>query len=32
MIYAMSDIHGCFEELKRQMEQINISGDNRIVW
>lgn len=32
MIYAMSDIHGCVEELKKQMEQVDLSGDNRIVF
>ena len=28
MIYAMSDIHGCIEELQRQLEQIDLSGEN----
>lgn len=32
MIYAMSDIHGCIEELRKQMEQVELSGDNRIVF
>lgn len=32
MIYAMSDIHGCIEELQKQMEQVELSGDNRIVF
>lgn len=32
MIYAMSDIHGCIEELQRQLEQIDLSGENRIVF
>lgn len=32
MIYAMSDIHGCFEELKKQMEQVDLNGNNRIVF
>lgn len=32
MIYAMSDIHGCIEELKEQMEYVDLSGDNRIVF
>ena len=32
MIYAMSDIHGCIEELQKQMEQVDLSGDNRIVF
>ena len=32
MIYAMSDIHGCIEDLQKQMEQVDLSGDNRIVF
>lgn len=32
MIYAMSDIHGCIEELTRQMECVDLSGENRIVF
>ena len=32
MIYAMSDIHGCIEELQKQMEQVDLSRDNRIVF
>lgn len=32
MIYAMSDIHGCIEELKEQMEYVDLSGENRIVF
>ena len=32
MIYAMSDIHGCIEEMKKQLEQINLEEDNRIVF
>ena len=32
MIYAMSDIHGCIEELQKQMDQVDLSGDNRIVF
>ena len=32
MIYAMSDIHGCIEELKKQMEYVDLSGENRIVF
>ena len=32
MIYAMSDIHGCVEELKKQMEQVDLGADNRIIF
>lgn len=32
MIYMMSDIHGCIEELKRNMEIINLQGDNRVIF
>lgn len=32
MIYAMSDIHGCIENLKKQMEQVDLSEKNRIVF
>lgn len=32
MIYAMSDIHGCIEELQKQMEQVDLSINNRIVF
>lgn len=32
MIYAMSDIHGCIEEFQRLMKQVDLSGDNRIVF
>ena len=32
MIYAMSDIHGCIEELQKQMEQVDLSGKNRIIF
>ena len=32
MIYAMSDIHGCIEDLRMQMEQVNLEGDNSIVF
>lgn len=32
MIYAMSDIHGCLKELQKQMEWVDFSGDNRIVF
>ena len=32
MIYAMSDIHGCIGELQKQMEQVDLCGENRIVF
>lgn len=32
VIYAMSDIHGCMEELKKQMEYVDLSGENRMVF
>lgn len=32
MIYAMSDIHGCIEVLQKNMEQVDLGGDNRIVF
>ena len=32
MIYAMSDIHGCIEDIHKQMEQVDLSEDNRIVF
>ena len=32
MIYAMSDIHGCMDELEKQMEYIELEGDNRMVF
>ena len=32
MKYAMSDIHGCIEELQKQMEQVDLGGDNCIVF
>lgn len=32
MIYAMSDIHGCLDELKEKMEQVDLTGNNRIVF
>ena len=31
-IYAMSDIHGCIEELKKQMEFVDLSENNCIVF
>jgi serine/threonine protein phosphatase 1 len=30
--YAMSDIHGCIEELCNQMEWVDLNGENRIVF
>lgn len=32
MIYAMSDIHGCLEDLQKQTEQADLDGENRIVF
>ncbi|MBQ8983616.1 MAG: metallophosphoesterase [Lachnospiraceae bacterium] len=32
MIYAMSDIHGCMEQLNRKMKLVDLGGDNRIVF
>ena len=32
MIYAMSDIHGCLEELKEKMGYIDLSGNNRLIF
>ena len=32
MIYAISDIHGCIEELEKKMELVDLSGENRIVF
>lgn len=32
MIYAMSDIHGCIKELKNKMNQIDLRGDNRMIF
>ncbi|MCR4902871.1 MAG: metallophosphoesterase [Butyrivibrio sp.] len=32
MIYALSDIHGCFDELKEKMKDVDLSGDNRIIF
>lgn len=32
MIYVMSDIHGCIEELKSNMEKIDLRGDNSVVF
>lgn len=32
MIYAISDIHGCMDALKKQMEYVDLGGDNRIVF
>ena len=28
----MNDIHGCIEELITQMKQVDLEGDNRIVF
>ena len=32
MIYAMSDIHGCIDELKEMMKKVDIAENNRIVF
>lgn len=32
MIYAMSDIHGCMDELKEKMKQVDLTENNRIVF
>ena len=32
MIYAMSDIHGCIDALGKKMENVNLEGDNRIIF
>ena len=32
MIYAMSDIHGCFNELEENMQFVDLSGDNKIIF
>jgi serine/threonine protein phosphatase 1 len=31
MLYAISDVHGCLEDLKKQMEQVDLTGGNKIV-
>jgi len=31
-IYAMSDIHGCLEPLKNNIEKIDFSGENKVVF
>lgn len=32
MIYAISDIHGCMDELKEKMKMVDLTGNNRIVF
>lgn len=32
MIYAMSDIHGCIDALEKKIENVNLEGDNRIIF
>lgn len=32
MIYAISDIHGCIDALKKKMDQVDLGGDNRIIF
>lgn len=31
MIYAMSDIHGCYEEFLRALELVDLSGNNKLL-
>ncbi|MCM1166617.1 MAG: metallophosphoesterase [Ruminococcus sp.] len=31
MIYAMSDIHGCFEEFEAALALVDLSGDNKLL-
>ena len=31
MIYAMSDIHGCIGAFEKKLEQVDLSGDNRLI-
>jgi serine/threonine protein phosphatase 1 len=31
MIYAMSDIHGCLDELEAKMKFVNLNGDNQLI-
>lgn len=32
MIYAMSDVHGCIEELMDKMKQVDLMGENRLIF
>ncbi|MCR5732990.1 MAG: metallophosphoesterase [Lachnospiraceae bacterium] len=32
MIYAMSDIHGCITDLQKQMEEVDLRGENRLIF
>jgi len=32
MIYAMSDIHGCYKALEERMKLVDLSGENRIIF
>lgn len=32
MLYAISDIHGCLDELKEQMEYIDLTKNNKIIF
>ena len=32
MIYAMSDIHGCIDELEKKMELVDLGENNRIIF
>ena len=32
MIYAMSDIHGCLEQLKEKMNLVDLDGNNKLLF
>lgn len=32
MIYAISDIHGCMDELKEKMKKVDLAENSRIVF
>ena len=32
MIYAMSDIHGCLEQLKEKMSLVDLDGNNKLLF
>jgi len=32
MIYAMSDIHGCFKQLKEKMNLVDLNGNNKLIF
>ena len=31
MIYGMSDIHGCLDELEAKMKFVDLDGDNQLI-